>query len=575
MKRLAFLVAALTLAPAAPSRGEELPPSIRPSAPLNLFQFTAHPDADEDAVWSPDEKWIAFVSTRGGSRDIWIKPAAGGDARQLTTDPAYDRYPEWSPDGKRIGFMSERTDHWDLWIIEPFGGPGTLRQFSTLADSLKGGQFSWSPDGREIVYAAKNGEKTELQVAAEDGDGRRTLAAPFLHSDSPSWSPDGKWIVFKGAGKNGRSDSNLWIIPSSGGPLRRLTEHTSADFMPDWSPDGRWIVYYSARTGMRDLYIAPVAGGTEIHLTDTPGSVEVHPAWAPDGRRIIFTWHLPIDAPWAMTAAEGESGVIAGDVDIVSAKGASWSPDGDEIAIARFGPQGADLWRVAVDGSTEKALTQGGFLDPGRSNVSWSPDGKTVAFIPQEGENKKIWLVPADGGNATQIGVGAGNDVAMSWSPDGRQMAIATGNEGEVDIWIVPLNGGSPRLLIEAPGVDTDPDWSPDGSHIVFASNRPREGQTEGTRNLWVVPAAGGEAIWFAEGHSPHWSPDGTQITCMWQNDICTIPASGGWPTVLLAINYEHASPRWSPDGQRIMYLARKPAEPDVWIADVGDLLEK
>jgi Tol biopolymer transport system component len=573
MKRLAFLIAALVLTPPFSARGQDLPPTIRPSAPLNIARYTLHAQADQDAVWSPDGKWTAFVSTRGGNRDIWVKPVTGGDARQLTTDPAYDRYPAWSPDGKLIAFMSERGDHWNLWTIDPFAGPESLGQLSAEADSVNGGQFDWSPDGREIVYEAKNGDGSELRVAVFGSDARRTLETPFLHSNSPSWSPDGKWIVFKSSGENGRTESNLWIIPSTGGPLRRLTEHPSADFSPDWSPNGKWIVYYSARSGIRDLYIAPAAGGTEIHLTDTPGTVEVHPSWSPDSRQISFTWDIPLNALWAMEVTAGEAVTISDNVDIVAGKGASWSPDGDQVAVARFGPEGADLWTVAVDGGTEKALTLQGFLDLSPTNVRWSPDGSTIAFIPKQGE--KVCVVPAEGGQVKQVGVGTGTDVAMAWSPDGQQMAIASGSKEEVDIWVVPLKGGSPRLLTEAAGVDTDPDWSPDGSQIIYGSNRPRAGQTEGTRNLWVVPAAGGEATWLAAGHSPHWSPDGTQITCMWQNDICTIPATGGLPTVLLAINYEHASPRWSPDGQRIMYLAQKRAEPDIWIADVGDILDK
>ena len=573
MKRSVFLIAALLLAPPFSARGQDLPPSIRPTEPLNIVRYTNHPEDDAESVWSPDGKWIAFVSSRSGNTDVWIKPVAGGDALHVTTDPAYDRSPEWSPDGKLIGFMSERGDQWNLWTVDPFGGPETLRQLSTEADSVKGGQFDWSPDGREIVYVAKNGESSELRVADFDSGARRTLETPFLHSNSPTWSPDGQWILLKGGGKNGRKDANLWIIPSAGGPLRRLTEHTSADFSPDWSPDGKWIVYYSARSGIRDLYIAPAAGGTEIHLTDTPSSYEVHPSWSPDSRRISFTWHIPLNTLWAMDLSKGEANLIAGDAAIVSGKGASWSPDGDEVAVARFGPQGADLWRIAVGGDNEKALTEGAPLDMGPSDVRWSPDGKKIAFVSKE--NGKVWVLRAKGGEAKQLGVGSGNDVALAWSPDSRQMAIASGTDKEVDIWIAPANGGAPRQLTEAAGVDTDPDWSPDGSQIVFTSNRTRSGQDEGTRNLWMIPAAGGDAALLTEGHSPHWSPDGTQITYVWQNDICTIPAAGGVPTVLLAVNYEHASPRWSPDGRKIMYLARKPSEPDVWIADVGEVLEK
>ncbi len=550
---------------------QELPTATRPSEPVDIVRYTTVPERDETAVWSPDGAWIAFISSRGGSRDVWIKPAAGGSARQLTTDPNYDRYLEWSPDGKLLTFMSNRDDYWNLYSVDPFGpAEETVRQISTAEDSVMRGQFDWSPDGREIIYEAKKGEGSVLSILDIDTRTTRTLDTGFATSNNPSWSPDGAWIVFKGSAED-RKDNNLWIIPATGGAPRRLNEHPGAG-SPDWSPDGKWIAYNSSLTGVRDLYISAVDGSVEIQLTDTP-FYEVWPAWSPDGRRISFTWHIELNELLAIDLKEGEAATIGGDLDITAGKGASWSPDGNEVAFAKFGVDGPDLWRVKVDGSEARALTQGGMLDRGKTDVSWSPDGKTIAFV-RKGQIAKYWTVPANGGDPRQVGVGPGTDVAMTWSPDSQQMAIASAEDEEVDIWVVPENGGSHRALIASPGVDTDPSWSPDGSQIVFASDRPVEGQTDKEWNLWVIPATGGEARRLAAGHSPHWSPDGTTITYVWQNDVCTVPLTGGSPSVLLAINFGEASPRWSPDGRKILYLSYKNSEPSIWIADVSGILK-
>ena len=566
------IICVFLLARPAHSAAQELPTATRPSKPFDIVRYTHVPDRDETAVWSPDGNWIAFISTRGGSRDVWIKPAAGGDAKQLTTDPNYDRYLEWSPDGKLLTFMSNRDDYWNLWTVDPFGAAEeTVRQVTTAADSVMRGQFDWSPDGREIIYEAKRGEGSVLRILDVVTRGSRSLETGFAISNNPSWSPDGEWIVFKGSAAD-RKDNNLWIVPAAGGASRRLTQHPGTG-SPDWSPDGKWIAFHSSRTGVRDLYISAVDGGAEIQLTDTP-SYEVWPAWSPDGRRISFTWHIEMNELWAIDLVEGEAATIGGDLEISPGKGASWSPDGSEVAFARFGVEGSDLWRVKVDGSDARALTGGGILDAGKTDVSWSPDGKTIAFV-RKGKIASYWTVPANGGDPRRVGVGPGADLALAWSPDSRQMAIASGTDEEADIWVVPANGGSPRVLIESPGVDTDPSWSPDGSQIVFASRRPVAGQTDNPSNLWVVAAAGGDAKLLAAGHSPHWSPDGKTITFVWQNDICTVPAQGGQPSVLLAIDFEDAAPRWSPDGRQILYLMHKHTEPSIWIADVAAILDR
>ncbi len=570
MKRrtLFFLVFALI---SADTTAQELPTATRPTEPIDIVRYTHVPERDETAVWSPDGEWIAFISTRGGSRDVWIKPAAGGDARQLTTDPNYDRYLEWSPNGNLLTFMSNRADCWNLYSVDPFGpAEETVRQVTTAADSVMRGQFGWSPDGRELIYEAKKGEGSVLRILDVSTRAIRTLETGFPRSNNPAWSPDGEWIVFTGSTED-RKDNNLWVIPATGGSPRRLTEHPRAG-SPDWSPDGKWIAFNSSRTGVRDLYLSAVDGSAEIQLTDTP-SYEVWPSWSPDGRRISFTWHITLNELWAIDLEEGEAATIGGDLDIAPGKGASWSPDGGEVAVARFGAEGPDLWRVKVDGSGEKALTQGGILDDGKTDVRWSPDGTTVAFV-RKGEIGKYWTVAADGEEPRQASMDASADLAMAWSPDSQLMAIASGTDEEADIWIVPAGGGSPRALDESPGVDTDPSWSPDGSQIVFASDRPFAGQTDKEWNLWVIPAAGGNARWLAAGHSPHWSPDGTTITYIWQNDVCTVPLTGGSPSVLLAINFGDASPRWSPDGRKILYLSYKSTEPSIWIADVSGILK-
>lgn len=73
-----------------------------------LWQLTFDPGLERAPTWSPDGRWIAYSSDRGGNFDIWVHPVEDGTPIRITTSSAHDSQPDWSPDGKQVAFRSER-----------------------------------------------------------------------------------------------------------------------------------------------------------------------------------------------------------------------------------------------------------------------------------------------------------------------------------------------------------------------------------------------------------------------------------------------------------------------------------
>ena len=141
-------------------------------------------------------------------------------------------------------------------------------------------------------------------------------------------------------------------------------------------------------------------------------------------------------------------------------------------------------------------------------------------------------------------------------------------------IWSVTVEGNAPELVVDWPEGAWAPAWSPDGSAIVFSSKR-SPGEDESTDdNIWAMRADGtDDATWITAGSQADWSPDGTQICFIRDDDVWVIPSVGGRETRILRTPEREAWPQWSPDGTQILY-SEAPGDYEIWVADVGKLLE-
>ena len=98
------------------------------------------------ATWSPDSRFIAYSSDRGGKFDIWVQQVSGGDPVQVTKGPGDNWQPDWSPDGKYIAYRSEEGDG-GLFIMPALGGAGLKRKIASF------GYFPrWSPDSSRLLF---------------------------------------------------------------------------------------------------------------------------------------------------------------------------------------------------------------------------------------------------------------------------------------------------------------------------------------------------------------------------------------------------------------------------------------
>ncbi|MBM3790073.1 MAG: S9 family peptidase [Acidobacteria bacterium] len=293
------------------------------------FQLTQGDQSCRSPRWSSDGNWIAFISTRGGKPNLWrIRPDAG-EAEQLTHEEGGVSGLEWSPDGTRIAFLmtdpateeerkaakekrdarvvDENIKLARLYVVpveKDAGGGRPVRKLTQGDYSVQGG-FSWSPDGRSIVYSHQptpvmnDWPRADISIV----DVAFAAERPFLTTNraetSPHFSPDGRWIAYAASDDppSWGFTSRVYVIPAGGGQPKPLAE--SYDSQPQllgWSADGSRVFISETQKTIQRFSALPVDAGAQIDIS--PADLMVSGASISASRTHVgFTSDTPERAP--------------------------------------------------------------------------------------------------------------------------------------------------------------------------------------------------------------------------------------------------------------------------------------
>ena len=255
-------------------------PPGRPMVPEDLFRirFVSDPQLH------PDARRVAFVVTMlSEARDeylstIWVVDVNGGDARPFTRGPRRDTAPRWSPDGRWLAFVSEREKKGKGQLhVMPADGGEPVR----LTD-LRPGVTSpaWSPDGRWLAFVSRVGGWEEPTDEEE-----RERSKPPRIIDVLKYKSNGVGFVYD-------RPEQVFVVSAEGGPARQLTVGAFDSHHPAWAPDGqrrgvRVRPPRGARRGRRGRRLHGARrgrGGAPAHADRGAGVVAGLLAGRPDGR---------------------------------------------------------------------------------------------------------------------------------------------------------------------------------------------------------------------------------------------------------------------------------------------------
>jgi DNA-binding winged helix-turn-helix (wHTH) protein len=177
--------------------------------PHALTRLTFDEGLQSGVTWSPDSRFIAYSSDRGGKFDIWVGQVSGGDPVQITKGPGQNWQPNWSPDGKYIAYRSEGRGG-GLFIVPALGGEGLERRVADF-----GYQPRWSPRSSQILFRGSGflGENRFYVVALDGSRPRevpRDLNGLRATVNEVAWHPDGR-ITMSVDGP--AAAAGFWIVP--------------------------------------------------------------------------------------------------------------------------------------------------------------------------------------------------------------------------------------------------------------------------------------------------------------------------------------------------------------------------
>lgn len=194
----------------------------------------------------------AVIEARG---ELFSVPAEKGDVRNLTNTPgARERDPIWSPDGRWIAYLSDESGEYQFHVVGS-DGRTAARQVTKEGATFRFPAV-WSPDSRKLAFSDKTGTLWWTDVA----NGRTTK---IVHSEYGEiheyvWSKDSKWIAF--AMNSPANFGTLQLYSLDGNKVTAVTDGLTDDFSPSFDPDGRYLYFISRRT------LTPQFGAFELDM---------------------------------------------------------------------------------------------------------------------------------------------------------------------------------------------------------------------------------------------------------------------------------------------------------------------
>jgi serine/threonine-protein kinase len=210
-----------------------------------------------------------------------------GRPAEILSVPREWHHPRYSPDGSRVvvDFRDPTDGTRDVWLYDL--AAGTLARITQLGDAH---DPMWLPNGTELSFFSLSHPEGPLLVTAADGSGSvRPLlweggAGRHTMTDPGTWLPDGSAYIGGATGEDDQTD--LWLIPATGGEPQRLTSSPATEVSPAISGDGRWLAYQSDETGRDEVYVRSLdASGGRLQISNEGGT---EPVWAPDGEAVYY-----------------------------------------------------------------------------------------------------------------------------------------------------------------------------------------------------------------------------------------------------------------------------------------------
>lgn len=292
-------------------------------------------------VWSPDGKLITLTFATAYDVDVFTIAPDGSGFRNVTQHPAYDFWPRWSPDGRFLAFVSDRLacPTWEPNVEgscyapdapAPTGGNLFIYELATGQTTQISDRWLVEPprwiNNQRIAYTA--GQRNDLLATTELGwiDRVNGAANPIVPSSSnalalsASWSSDGARVIYQEIRPDAQPDSRIVIRDQAGQEVGQLTDlaFPRFGFAGAWSPDGKRVAI-GGRGGQCafGLTLLDPQGASIFRANPRPGVCD--PLWSPDGQYLAY------------------AGVISGQDGNFSLYLASASGQGGRSVIGRLG----------------------------------------------------------------------------------------------------------------------------------------------------------------------------------------------------------------------------------------------